>query len=749
MKNILKKLLLKNLSISLYGLFILELLYFYPNKIFARDLDKKILKEISINYDQLGSSNVNVSSKISKSTGTSKIEIARDLKANGNKLLTLLAFEKNSSKINSFLDINSDFQYKEKDVFHAEGNAIIYFSDATLRGDLIKYDLQNKLLTVVGNVIFRKGEQYFQASKLYYDFKKDTGYIDAIYGVLNNKTFINDFEIGINKDNRNEITQKIQVSKPEYPDFSPLGLKDKFNADKTSNLKEVNLSRSIGKLRYKADKLIYKSETLKSKKILFTSDIYNDPQFVFLSKNFSAEIVDDRLKILSRNSWIILDNKLKFPVGRRTIFDREDTLTQSGFGADFKDKDGYYLFRSLYPRKIFKDYTLKIKPYFLIQRALRGSTNSFTEKNSSVFSEKVKNDINFSDYFAMDLTINREENNWDFESNVQLNSLNTERLGESLRTKIILSKRINLKEKFQEKKALLNDNNLSNFTSIEVVKDRSSIFDEQINPNDKQLHSVDNKKVSTNFLDLSFYNIFREQIIKDFGTEDIYFASGFNLSNKKAWTINDNNSTLNFIYDVGYFKSESNFEDEFQELFRNTFVADYNYQFPLWKKSYLDKQIDKSYKYSPVVISQSLNWSTGLQTALFLYSDDSSQSALKFNTGPVLTYGGLKDEFLDYTKLSAEYSYVFKGGESPFIFDDINDDPRIKFNLQQQIYGPLLFSYDTILNLNNGTYSNNKYSLDFKRRAYSIGAFYNSSNESLGIEFNIFNFDYSGFSKKF
>ena len=42
----------------------------------------------------------------------------------------------------------------------------------------------------------------------------------------------------------------------------------------------------------------------------------------------------------------------------------------------------------------------------------------------------------------MDLTINREENNWDFESNIQLNSLNTERLGESLRTKIILSKEL-------------------------------------------------------------------------------------------------------------------------------------------------------------------------------------------------------------------------------------------------------------------------------------------------------------------
>ena len=29
---------------------------------------------------------------------------------------------------------------------------------------------------------------------------------------------------------------------------------------------------------------------------------------------FSGEIVDDKLKIISRNSWIILDDSVKFPV---------------------------------------------------------------------------------------------------------------------------------------------------------------------------------------------------------------------------------------------------------------------------------------------------------------------------------------------------------------------------------------------------------------------------------------------------
>ena len=725
MKIELKKLLLKNFSITINGLLIFELLYVYPNKIFAKEYAKNILKEISINYDQFVLNNFDYDFKNSNTSYLSQKEVVKDLKANDGALFNLLAFEKNNFKNDDFLDIYSDIQYKEEEVFHAEGNATIYFSNATLKGDLIKYDLQNKLLTVLGNVIFKKGEQYFEASKLYYDLKENSGYINDIYGVLDNKTFSKDFEIDINEENTKEIPQKIQPSQPNNDNNTSIGLKTKFVEETTYRVRDVNLKSSISKLRYKADKITYNSKTLESKKIFFTNDIYNDPQVVFLSKNFSAEIVDDKLRILSRNSWIILDKKLQFPVGRRSIFNGEDSLIESGFGADYKDKDGYYVFRSLYPKKLFEDYALQIKPYFLIQRALRGKTNSFTAKNRSVFSKKVENDIKLSDYFALDLNINGEKKNWDFESNIQLNSLNPERLVDSLRTKLILSKRINLNRKVKLIKDLKSNKNPSSFKSIEERKDASSIFQEQIAFNQIQGYSEQSKKVFTNFLDLNFYNIFREQIIKDFGTEDIYFASGFNLSNKKAWSINDKNSNLNFIYDAGQFKSKSSSEDKFNDLFRNTFVAEYNYQFPLWKKRSLDKIIDKSYKFSPVVISQSLSWSSGLQSGLFLYSDGSSQSALKFNTGPVLTYGGFKGKLFDYTKLKIKYSHVLKGGVSPFTFDNINDDPRINFNLHQQIYGPLLFGFNAILNLDNGTYSNVKYSLDFKRRAYSLGAFYN------------------------
>ena len=61
----------------------------------------------------------------------------------------------------------------------------------------------------------------------------------------------------------------------------------------------------------------------------------------------------------------------------------------------------------------------------------------------------------------------------------------------------------------------------------------------------------------------------------------------------------------------------------------------------------------------------------------------------------------------------------------------------------------LLKKFINQLYKNYGKFIKPKYSLNIERRAYSLGAFYDVSNESLGIQFNIFNFDYSGIPEKF
>ena len=449
---------------------------------------------------------------------------------------------------------------------------------------------------------------------------------------------------------------------------------------------------------------------------------------------------------MSKNSWIILDDKLKIPIGRRSVFDK-DPLTKWGIGADFKNKDGYYLFRSTYPRKIFRNYSLQLQPYFLAQRALQGETNSFRAKNSSIFTEKVKDNIKIADFFALDLYLRGKENEWNIDSKIELNSLNFERLNESLRTRLTLYKRINFNRKIDSQENLKKDELLNNFIGFEDYKNVPFSEDLKIEPS--SINFEENIQTFKNFLDIKFYNVFRERVINDFSNEEIYFASGFNLSNNKTWNLNNKESKLSLIYDFGHYKAKRLTEDKFNDLFRNLFVAKYNYKFPIWEKTNLDSTIDESYKFSPVVIQQSLNWSTGLQTGLFLYSDGKSQIATKFNSGPVLKIGSFKKKFFDYTKFGLDFNYVVKEGDSPYSFDNVGKDPRINFNFEQQIYGPLLFSYRNSLNLDSGDFSNGKYALDFKRRAYSVGAFYNHSEQSVGIRFNIFNFDYSGISSKF
>ena len=174
----------------------------------------------------------------------------------------------------------------------------------------------------------------------------------------------------------------------------------------------------------------------------------------------------------------------------------EESFIEYGFGADFKDKDGYFLFRKMYPRKLFKDYSFQLTPYLLFQRALEGSTNSYTGKDSSIFSKKVNRDITFSDYFALDLDIKGKKNDWDVESNLQLNSLNTERLGESIRANLIFSKRINL-NKINKSQSyiksnsnlnkdevteinLKNDKDLDNFIDIEETEQKTQFMENKL-----------------------------------------------------------------------------------------------------------------------------------------------------------------------------------------------------------------------------------------------------------------------------
>ena len=675
-----------------------------------------------------------------------KKSIKKDLINSENKFLNFLAL--NNKSIISSLEIESDIQYQENNIFYAEGNAVLYFSNGSLKGDKVKYDKEKKQITVQGNVIFAKGRQSFEASKVFFDFNENFGSIDDIYGVLNIESISSDFELLSVENEELVIKESIQeIEDLRKISSLSLGLVNKLEEKNKLNITNLNLSvPSINVWRFKSDRITFEENFLKSKKIFFTNDALNKPQFLIRSKNFTAEIVEDKPKIISRNTLLILDDKLSFPIGKRTLFDK-DPLTKLGLGSDYGEKDGFYVSRGFDVVKISNSFDLKLQPYFLIQRALMGYSNSFRAPDSSILSPKVKNDIDLTDNFALDADLNGKFNLWDINLNTSLSSFNLDRLQEATRSKLTLRRifDLNAKDRLYKKESNLNNTNDEKILDLEDFN-LTKKYDLDLSGKNEILE----KESFSNFIDLKFFSSYREKVNRGFsGEHEIYFGNGLSVENKKTWKVDNRETNLTTLFNIGEYKAKLKDTNLHKTLLRNVLAAKYSYKFPLWVNNKLDKNINTSYKYSSEVIKQRIDWINTIQAGIFFYSDDSNQKAITLNTGPTIVLGSFKNNFLDYTSLDLKTTYVIGEGESPFAFDNIDESFRINFKFDQQIYGALVFSYENGYNLDNGKFDKGNYGLDFKRRAYSIGAFYNKNDESLGFRFNIFNFDYSGLSPKF
>ena len=644
--------------------------------------------------------------------------LKKDLSKLNFKIANLVLSDE-SQESESFINLEADIQYQLQNVLIAEGNVIVYFNNALLFSDKVTYDKEKKIFIAEGNVRFEKGDQYFECTDLTYNLIKEDGFINNIYGAINIESFYEDFNLENNyfEENRNYSNYDYDVKDLSYLSTANIGMTNDLNKGKGLKISDVLFEiPQIVKWRFKSKKIIINANGFSSEEVIFTNDAFNPPQFLLKSKNFSGELIKDKLKLISKNTWISLDKRFSFPIGRRTIFDK-DPISKWGIGSDNEEKDGFYITRGFDEIKLSDDFALRLTPYFLIQRGIKGYTKSYRADGASIFSEKVKNDISTLDLFGLNTSLDGTINSWDINLNTALNSLDFARLDESTRSEITLSKSFDL-----------------------LKKDKDTT----------QYPANNEKMIFKNFLDLRLSSVFREKVDKGFdGEAEIYFGNTFGLANRKSWFKNDVKSDFSLIYNIGKFNSEKRSKKELNTLLRNVFAANFYYEFPIWQKYSLNKKIDGNYKFSPIVVKEGINWISDINAALFFYSDGSKQEAFSLSTGPQIVLGSFKSKFLDYSQLNITGTFVGRNGESPFAFDDVNETERLRFGLKQQIYGPLVFNFESYLNLENGKFTENKYGLDINRRAYSLGAYYHPDDEKVGFNFKIYNFDYSGFSPKF
>ena len=129
-----------------------------------------------------------------------------------------------------------------------------------------------------------------------------------------------------------------------------------------------------------------------------------------------------------------------------------------------------------------------------------------------------------------------------------------------------------------------------------------------------------------------------------------------------------------------------------------------------------------------------------------LYDDGKHQEYIGLGLGPELILGNFKAKNFDYTRLSVFPFYKFKNGESVFKFDQVSEKFTLNIGFDQQIIGPIILKSNGTLNLDSdsndyGEFIDSKILVNWKKRSFEFGIFYQPHNQAGGISFNLFGFE--------
>ncbi len=625
-------------------------------------------------------------------------------KRNINPLEIFLAFTNETSNQNS-IEIEAIEQTENEEKFIAKGDVIIKRNGAVLLTDYIEYDKNTKLFKSKGNIKFLNKNQVFTADYFEYNFSDKSGFLENIYGVIDLETFSED--IDLRKENISDSKNLFEGSADKrLKERNPisLDLKSEYTNSGVLNYKNLDATKKrVEKWRFKSQKININDSLISSKKIIFTNDAFNPPQLKLVAHNLYSKNKKNKIIFISSWTTLILDEKVSLPLGRRKISDKQENLNKYSLGIDNEEKDGLFISRKSDKFK-FKSLDFQLVPELYLQRIIKDETYSFREKEASITSPKIKNQITPIDYIGGEILINGDIASYKINSKSSLNSLDINKLNESLRSSISLSK--NLRNK-----------NLKN-------------------------------------LELNYFASYREEIDTGYhGIHEIYNGYGVNLKNSFNKKNKNSNWSSNQNLSLGKFKAE-NHQGGLATHTRTSFGGNIRNEYTIWKPKYKEIYIDDSYKFIPSILTNELNLVSDINLAINNYSDFGSQNLVKFSIGPELTVGNYRKDFFDFTSIGTFLEITSKSGSSPFKFDDINDDLKLNLNFDQQIIKSLSLSISSYLNIDKDSdkynkFINTKYSLNWNRRAYNLQLYYEQDTKNAGLNFTIFGLPFNGLGKEF
>ena len=574
------------------------------------------------------------------------------------------------------LIIQSDKQSEINDVIYAEGNVLVSYRGKLLKADTLTYDKLNKKISAKGNIILELGNQFFKVAQLEYSFISEKGYLLDVRGSINTNTLIDDLSSNFSLSDIKKIESLLEIKKKEVL----------YTPNKVDNW------------LFYTDKMIIDGEKWKSKKALFSNDLLESKQLKLAINALEIYPRNEKLRFKSSLNYLIIDEKVYIPfwLGDRAFYSNKSQIDNRwNLGYENLDKDGYFIGRKFNYIEINNNFILDLEPQFLIQRSLKGYTKSFVNKDESITSEKVKRNTSFKDYFALKSQIKGKINTWDLQIDKNLNTLDFDKFSDAFRFKTKLSKEIDLFDSKWEK---------------------------------------------------SFYGIYRERVWNgSLGEAEIYSGYGSKLQKTNTWFVDGIEKSEILSLGLANITAEALNTKKLVTNLKGNLLYSLDQKFPISIVDPQKKSIDISYKYIPEPITKGLSLNTKLVASYSFYENGNHQEYLGVGAGPEYIWGNFKNKTFDYTRLSLFSFYKFISGESAFKFDQNYENFTLKIAFDQQLYGPVLLKSIGTLNLSSdsddyGEFINSKISLNWKKRSYEFGIFYQPHKQAGGISFSFFGF---------
>ena len=624
------------------------------------------------------------------------------------------------------IDVLSDFQSSNNDgEFIATGNVEVRSRRGLMLADNLIYNRNTKLIFIEGNIKYQVGSQFMRADTIEYNLETKKGFILNAYGSANFKTLSDDLydsKIPDYSIAKKEILLQENVRDVTLDNFGSLSIQGfDFNEKTISNtnsnffkdIRKYNVSSNFSsfaqKWRFQSEKIEVNELGWESEVLSLTNDPYNKPQIRIDLFNFKSREKDDEIILKSKWSKLIIEDTIPVPLGRRRVNTAKSSPTW-GIKYDKPEKDGWYILRNFETIEINNnpDHFLNLQGQYLIQRNLAGQTESFPDTNQSVLSNRVINENNFLDIFGLEASYENKISDWQLEINSSLNSLDLEKIKHASRLRSKISKKL-----YEDN---LNKNNVTN---------------------------------------LFFFGDYRDKTtLGSLGEVQIFSAYGVGIKDTKFWDHNEvkKSSEIGFIY--GDYLSGS-FLNSYVSVAERRFLAYINrrHEYSIWSRN-KEGYIDSTYEYTPNKIKEGLGIASQADLYYFNYSGGKQQTLFTLRGGPQLILGGKKKKIFDYTEIGIYPSISFTQGSTPFNFDQVVDKKVLEFTVRQQLYGPLILTYQAAMSLDEESqyfkqiYSQ-KTSLTWSKRSYGIEAYYTPDNKTGGISFYLNNLSFKGSGKKF